>query len=43
VNDYEFDVLEHCIEVWEVLPPPKPKLSHKELEKLVGYEFDYVE
>ena len=42
VNEYELDVLTNCINEWEILPPPKPKLSHKELEKLVGYEFDYV-
>ena len=42
VNEYEWDVLEDCINNWEILPPPKPKLSHKELEKLVGYEFEYV-
>lgn len=43
INEYELNVLEDCISEWEILPPPKPKLSHKELEKLVGYEFDYVE
>ena len=43
VNEYEWNVLEGCINEWEILPPPKPKLSHKELEKLVGYEFEYVE
>ena len=42
VNEYEWNVLEDCINNWEILPPPKPKLSHKELEKLVGYEFEYV-
>lgn len=43
INEYELNVLENCMDEWEILPPPKPKLSHKELEKLVGYEFDYVE
>ena len=43
INEYELNILENCINEWEILPPPKPKLSHKELEKLVGYEFDYVE
>ena len=42
INEYELEVLTDCINNWEILPPPKPKLSHKELEKLVGYEFDYV-
>lgn len=43
VNEYELGVIEHCVDEWKILPPPKPKLSHKELEKLVGYEFDYIE
>lgn len=42
VDDYELDILMECINSWGILPPPKPKLSHKELEELVGYEFDYI-
>ena len=42
VNEHELSVLENCMDDWKILPPPKPKLSHEELEKLVGYEFDYV-
>lgn len=41
-GEYELDVLEHCIYNWEILPPPLPKLTHKELVEIVGYNFEYV-
>lgn len=28
---------------WEILPPPLPKLTHEELVKIVGHDFEYVE
>ena len=41
-NERELQVIKDCINGWEILPPPLPKLTHKELVKIVGYDFEYV-
>lgn len=34
--------LRDCINDWKVIPPPLPKMTHEELVKLVGHDFEYV-
>ena len=41
-SDRELRVLASCIENWEVLPEPLPKLSHADLVKIIGYDFEYT-
>lgn len=41
-SDREIETLQACITDWEILPPPLPKMTHKELVALVGHDFDYV-
>ncbi len=36
------DTLQDCINDWKVVPPPLPKMTHEELVKLVGHDFEYV-
>lgn len=31
-----------CINDWKILSPPLPKMTHEELVKLVGHDFEYV-
>lgn len=38
----EHSTLQACITEWKVLPPPLPKMTHKELVALVGHDFEYV-
>ena len=38
----EIETLQACITNWEILPPPLPKMTHKELVALVGHDFEYV-
>lgn len=41
-SDRELETLRACITDWEILPPPLPKMTHKELVALVGHDFEYV-
>lgn len=41
-SEKELEMLIDCINRWEVLPQPLPKLTHEELVKIVGYDFEYV-
>ncbi len=41
-SDREIETLRSCIEDWEILPPPLPKMTHEELVELVGHDFEYV-
>ena len=41
-SDRELETLQACITDWEILPPPLPKMTHKELVALVGHDFEYV-
>lgn len=41
-SDRELEVIINCINNWTILPPPLPKLSHAELVKIVGYDFEYT-
>lgn len=41
-SDRELDILTSCIKDWEVLPDPLPKLSHADLVKIIGYDFEYT-
>lgn len=40
-SDYELTVLRNCIMNWEVLTPSIPQLTHKDLVKMLGYDFEY--
>lgn len=35
-------VLRDSIKRWKIAPPPIPKLTHTELVKIVGHDFEYV-
>lgn len=41
-TEYELEVLVKCMDNWEIIPPPLPKMTHNELVKLVGHDFEYV-
>ena len=41
-SDRELKTLQACMADWEILPPPLPKMTHKELVALVGHDFEYV-
>ena len=41
-SEYMLNIMADCIKKWNVLPPPLPKLTHKELVKIVGYDFEYI-
>ena len=41
-SDRELKTLQACMADWEILPPPLPKITHKELVALVGHDFEYV-
>lgn len=41
-SEREMETLQACITEWKVLPPPLPKMTHKELVALVGHDFEYV-
>ena len=40
-SDRELEVLEECIKNWEIIPPSPPKMTHAELVKIVGHDFEY--
>lgn len=41
-TDKELEVLIDSIKNWTILPPPLPKMTHEELVKLVGHDFEYI-
>ena len=40
-SDRELEVLEECIKNWKIIPPSPPKMTHEELVKIVGHDFEY--
>ena len=40
-SDRELEVLEECIKNWEIVPSSPPKMTHEELVKIVGHDFEY--
>lgn len=38
-TEYELDVLSKCIYDWDI---ELPKLTHEELVKIIGYDFEYI-
>ncbi|MEE3344366.1 MAG: hypothetical protein VZS44_09770 [Bacilli bacterium] len=38
----ELNILIDSIKNFKILPPPLPKLTHAELVKIIGYDFEYV-
>lgn len=42
-SESELDKLTKVMHNWKIIPPKPPKMTHEELVKIVGHEFEYVE
>lgn len=38
----ELEVLTKIMDNWKIIPPKPPKMTHEELVKIVGHDFEYV-
>lgn len=41
-SDSELEILMKIIDNWKIIPPEPPKITHEELVKIVGHDFEYV-
>lgn len=41
-NESELEVLIKVMDNWKIIPPKHPKMTHEDLVKLVGHDFEYV-
>lgn len=42
-SDSELEALTKAMNSWKIIPPKPPKMTHEELVKIVGHDFEYVE
>lgn len=42
-SDSELETLTKVMDSWKIIPPKPPKMTHEELVKIVGHDFEYVE